>query len=506
MCTMKKTNILVITSDQQRFDFLGKINPAIETPNLDRLANEGILCTSAYTPSPTCTPARASLLTGQYPSKHGAYTIGTKLDESYPTLPGLLSTHGYATALIGKAHFQPCLTPGSFESAPHVHDYEFFKNWRGPYYGFEHAELVIGHTSQDHSCGMNYGAWLREQHVDIDSCFQLQGKNKHLQKPGVWNLPEAYHPSKWTADRSIAYIDNAECQNRPFFMWTSFQDPHNPYIAPEPWATMYNPDDIALPLRHPEESKNKPFFYDVKDDGNFRFWDDDYIREYQSNIPHSTYRLYEDPATIKKAIAINMGMVSLMDKYIGKIIDHLKAKNIYDNTAIFFTSDHGDYLGNHGMWFKGMHAYDDCQKIPFIAKLPDSQKKNTQSDTPINLVDIAPTCCRLAGIPEPIGYDGIDQSEVLRGAKDSVRDWTIIEYRAGETPFMQKTLVTAEYKLVVYKNRPFGELYHRKKDPDQMNNLWDRPDFQSVKVALFQKLISAEMEKETVILPRTSGA
>lgn len=504
---MKRKNYLVITSDQQRWNFLGKLNHLVKTPNLDKLAEDGMIFTESYTPSPTCTPARCSLLTGQYPSKHGAYTIGTALDPDYRGMAHEFSEAGYNTALIGKAHFRPCLTPGSLESAPKVFDFDFFKKWHGPYHGFEHVELVIGHTSQSHASGMHYGLWLEENGIDRKKYFELDGKKKYAEGD-AWDLSEEYHPSRWTALRSNAFIDKSKAEDKPFLMWTSFQDPHNPYIAPEPWASLVNPDDIDLPEILPDEANNKPDWYKPYEDkkgATFPWYEDPFVNGYKSNLPHSTYKFIDNPQQIKKAIAVNMGMVALMDKYIGEIIDHLKEIGEYDNTLIVFTSDHGDYLGKHGLWFKGMHAYDDCQKIPFIVRHPEGKLKGAQSRALMNLVDIAPSFLNDAGIAEPRGMDGIDQIEVWKGGKEK-RGWTMIEYRGGETPFMQKTFITDDYKLAVYKQRDYGELYLRKEDPDQKNNLWDHPDYQIVKCDLLFKMASAEMEKERVILPRTSGA
>ena len=228
-------NILLITSDQQRPDAMGCVNPSIRTPHLDRLASEGIVFDRAYTVNPVCTPSRCSMLTGQYPSRHGCFHVGTNLPDDYgPTVAHQLADAGYFTALLGKAHFQACKDPASFESAPHVHDLDFFRNWSGPYFGFEHAKLVIGHTSEPHAGGMNYGAWLADQGIDLKRYFDIHDYD-HF---GSWSLPEERHGSKWVADESILAMDRAIDAKQPFFVWASFQDPHNPYVTPEPWASM----------------------------------------------------------------------------------------------------------------------------------------------------------------------------------------------------------------------------------------------------------------------------
>jgi len=206
-----RPNLLLITSDQQRWDAVGWIDPSLQTPHLNALAAKGIAFNRAYTCSPVCTPARCSLLTGHYPSRHGAYTIGCSLPGDYPTLPHMLGRHGYFTGICGKGHFSSCCTEGLFEAPPNIYNSDFFRNWSGPFYGFEHAQLVIDHGDRRETAGMHYGAWLEDQGVRIEDYF---GQNAYKDF-GVWSLPEDLHYSKWTADRTIDAIERAGLCNRP---------------------------------------------------------------------------------------------------------------------------------------------------------------------------------------------------------------------------------------------------------------------------------------------------
>ena len=190
---MSKLNFLIVTTDQQRPDTLGCDNPAIRTPNLDGLAARGIVFQRGYTVNAVCTPARASLLTGHYPSRHGAYMVGTALPDDYgPTIPDVFSRNGYFTALLGKTHFKPCLDENSFESHPNTLDREFFRNWDGPYYGFDHVRLTIRHSCEREAHAMHYGVWLDEQGVDTSLYFGTGG----YQDSGAWELDEQYHHSR----------------------------------------------------------------------------------------------------------------------------------------------------------------------------------------------------------------------------------------------------------------------------------------------------------------------
>ena len=255
-----RPNILLITSDQQHWSQLGCLNPEVQTPNLDRLARQGTLFTRAYCPNPTCTPTRASIITGMMPSAHGAWSLGTKLRESVPTLGECLSQAGYATGLIGKAHFQPLReAPGysSLESYPILQDFEFWKRFHGPFYGFQHVELARNHADEAH-VGQHYALWMEEK--------GLLNWRDHFQKPvgktdgqyGAWSLPEEYHSAAWTAERVNARIDRHKEEQEPFFLWASFFDPHPPYLVPEPWASMYDPDSLTVPEMTPGEHDRNP--------------------------------------------------------------------------------------------------------------------------------------------------------------------------------------------------------------------------------------------------------
>ena len=160
-----RPNILLITSDQQHWSTLGCLNPEIDTPHLDRLASEGTLFERAYCPNPTCTPTRASMITGKYPSQHGAWSLGTKLSEDEHTVGEDFQAAGYRTSLIGKAHFQPLQATEEFsslESYPILQDLDFWRDFTGPFYGFERVRLARNHADEAH-VGQHYALWMEEQ-------------------------------------------------------------------------------------------------------------------------------------------------------------------------------------------------------------------------------------------------------------------------------------------------------------------------------------------------------
>ena len=497
-------NVLLITSDQHRWDALGTQSPGLKTPALDRLAAGGILYERAYTCNPVCTPARVSILTGQYPSKHGCYTIGTGLPEDYPTVPQAMADAGCFTALCGKAHFQPCANQplgdnGSLEAPPRNADFDFFRGWSGPYYGFQHAKLAISHSNEGNAASMHFGVWLREQGVDVGRYWG----NGAYTDWGAWNLPEEFHNSRWTADETIAALDMATGRDKPFFIWSSFQDPHNPCVVPEPWASMYDPDDMPDHRLHEGEFDDKPPFYRGGHEGTG--WGDP---DLDCDKPWMCFRGIDfmGERETRELTACYWGMVSLMDHHIGRILDHLDATGQADDTLIVFTTDHGDYLGNHGLWWKGLPVYDDMQRIPFIVRHPGCRTPGARSGALQSLVDIGQSALSAMGLEMPAGLQGVDQLGAWQDAGDTARDWAMCEFRATEGPFMQKTFVHDRWKLVVYHARDYGELYDLESDPDHHRNLWTDPAHAEVKAALMQRLISAEMEKDGTLRPRVAWA
>ncbi|MDC7235886.1 MAG: sulfatase-like hydrolase/transferase [Spirochaetales bacterium] len=496
---MSKKNILLITSDQQCWDTIGALNSIIKTPNLDRLFKHGIAADRAYTVNPVCTPTRCSLLTGHYPSRHGCYTIGTNLPKDYPTIPEELNKAGYSTALLGKAHFQSCLAEDSFEAEPAIFNDEYFKNWQGPYYGFQKAKLIIGHTDQNMSRGMHYGHWLNEQGVESDKYF---GNNAY-EYFGTWELPEKYHPSRWVADETIQTVDETLAEGKPFFIWSSFQDPHNPCVVPEPWASMYDPDEMPLYDLTPGEWKDKPPFYESLMTGKGL---DVSMGEKHWYCIGDSVNLKMDESKRRKIMALYYGMISLMDHHIGRILDKLEQENLLDETLIVFTSDHGDYMGNHGIWWKGLPSYDDAQKVPFLARIPGCETPGSINSSLMSVVDLGRTFLEFAEIPIPPGIQGKSQLNSFKNSHVSSREWVQVEFRPSESDFMQKTFVHKDYKAVFYNPDEYGELYNMKNDPHQLHNLWNDNTYAGIKNEMMHKMIQAEMEKDGELLIRTAPA
>lgn len=502
----EKYNVLFITSDQQHFDTLGVNNPEIYTPNLDRLCKSGTTFDRAYTVNPTCTPTRATMITGKYPSQHGSWTLGTKLPESCTTIGDLMHQKGMKTSLIGKAHFQPLASTeeySSLESYPTLQDLDFWKNFSDDFYGFDTVKLTRNHTNEAH-VGQHYALWLEEKGVKNwkDYFLAPTGTMDKAQKY-TWNIPEEYHYDAWIADESNKMLEEYKKNGDQFMLWASFFDPHPSYFVPENWVNMYDPEKLTLPTLHPQELEKATELHKLTQEENPDF------SKFQSSeyaIHGCLSHIKEDEMTRRKNLAIYYSMVSLMDKYIGKILDKLDELDLTKNTIIVFTTDHGHYVGQHGLVAKGPFMFEDAIKVPYIVSLKDKIPSNTRSDALQSIVDIPVTFLDYCDIDVPFDWTGKNQREVWEGKKDTVRKHIICEHNHDRDTLNLRAYVDERYKLVVMQGQEYGELYDLQNDPKEINNLFADEDYKEIKTQLLMKYIWAELEKESLFMPRIAHA
>ena len=205
-------------------------------------------------------------------------------------------------------------------------------------------------------------------------------------------------------------------------------------------------------------------------------------------------------------IATYYGMVSLMDKYIGKVLDKLDELGLTENTLVAFTTDHGHFFGQHGLVAKGPFHYEDMIRIPFIVSQPGTVPEGVRSDAIQSIVDLAPTFLAAAGIDIPRSMTGLDQLAVWHGDFAKARDHAICENRHQPTTIHHKTYVDKRYKITVYYNHDYGELFDLQEDPGETSNLWDDPEAKDLKMRMLLKYIHAELGKEPLPMPRIWGA
>ncbi len=503
--TGERPNILLITSDQQHWDTIGTTNPRIQTPALDRLANEGTRFNRAYCPNPVCSPSRASIITGLYPSVHGCWTIGVKLPEDVPTVGDAFMANGYATNLIGKAHFQPLAsTPEqtSLESQPTLRELDFWRGFTGPWYGFEHIEVARNHADEAHA-GQHYGIWLEDKGLTNwrDYFVKWPADPNDPIRHGAWELPAEFHYTTWTAERTIAAIERNLAEDRPFFTWASFHDPHPPYLVSEPWASMYSPADMEPGHLDPRELAAMPTWTRMtqEEHPDFSPWKETYANHGFHSHLHTDDQLRQD-------MAIYYGMISFMDQQIGRILDALDRLGIAENTIVVFTTDHGHFLGQHGLIAKGPFHYEDMLRLPFLVRAPGRVRAGQTTDALQSLVDLAPTFLTAAGIPVPGMMQGVSQLDVWQGEAERARDSVFVENRHQPTAVHLRSYIDQRYKMTVYRGRDEGELYDLQEDPAELRNRFAEPGCEHLRASLYHDWAQAEIAREPTRYPRISHA
>ncbi|MDT8390217.1 MAG: sulfatase-like hydrolase/transferase [Lentisphaeria bacterium] len=475
-------NILIILTDQQRKDSLGCYgNPVCRTPNLDRLAAGGVRFERNYVANPICMPNRLSLFTGKNIRNHGLWTNGLLIPEQ-PTVAGHFRDHGYQTASIGKIHFTPYggeggnLESEAFWRQPENRD----ASWTGPYWGFEHVELTLGHTQPL----AHYGKWFYD-HGGTDAMLKIHPVTERSDS-GVRDLPEELHDSTFVAERAIDYIKNRRDPDQPFFLVASFPDPHHPFNPPAESAENYADADIVPPVGGPEDLASRPEHYQQHFRGEW----------HRSGLHEARHPKGISNELSDEKIRHTYAMVDLIDRQVGKIIAALDQQGLREDTIVVFTSDHGELLGDHGLWYKGPFFYEGLVNTPLIMSNPGSIEPAV-SQTLFSDLDLAPTLCDLAGLDPMPFMDGVSQVPHLRNPRTTVRDQCLIEYHTGygEHDCSSKVLVTDQFKYVRYQTGEdeLTDLWH---DREERRNVAADLDYQDIKTRLAGDLLDEILKTE----------
>ncbi|MCX7591112.1 MAG: sulfatase-like hydrolase/transferase, partial [Kiritimatiellae bacterium] len=314
-----------------------------------------------------------------------------------------------------------------------------------------------------------------------------------------WTLPERFHMNAWIAERTNALLKGYAARGESFFLWASFLDPHPPYLVPEPWDEMYSPSAISVPTLYPGEHDNNPphFQKTQQRDPDFSMY-----KEPGGAGCHGFHSHLQDRTELAKDIAVYYGMISCMDKYIGQILDQLARLGLTENTLVVFTSDHGHFFGQHGLIAKGPFHYEDMIRVPFVISLPGKVPCGCRCDALLSLVDLPKTFLSLCGLPVPPDMTGVDQRDVWFGTQAAARTEVIVENRHQPTTIHVRTMVEHRYKITVYCDRQYGELFDLKNDPGEVENRWSDPAWQRIKQQLIERLLLAEMAKEEPLDPK----
>ena len=445
--TAKPKNVLLIMSDQHRPHALGiDGNPFARTPNLDALARGGVRFDSAYCSNPVCVPSRASLLTGLYTHHHGAYNNTTPWPFEHKTIAHHFSRAGYMSALIGKMHFVDAQTHG-FDYHLDFNDWFQFLGPRVKLYADE-----LGHPNSGSGLPQIDDLW-RDEGDPWKGAREKDAREGPVHVGRVSKIPEGDQFDSFVARESIRFLKNHG--RRPFFLISSFLKPHDPFMPSERFAAMFRPEDMKLP-----DTWGKVNLASVP-------------REIRDSIEHNrpTPEL-RDEAQAKLRIALYYANLAQMDDNAGRVLDTLRELNLEDDTIVLYTSDHGEMLGEHGLWQKFVF-YEPSAGVPLIFRLPGLSVRNARCKTPVSLVDVLPTLCELCRLPRPTGLDGESLEGDLREPA-RLRDTTIYSEYNLRTPRAKYMIRRGDFKYNFFQN-DVAELYNLRQDPDEMRNLAGLP-------------------------------
>ncbi|MFO7797416.1 MAG: sulfatase-like hydrolase/transferase [Promethearchaeia archaeon] len=490
----EKMNVLFIMSDQHRADHMGCAgNKIVKTPNLDRLANEGVRFTNAYCSNPMCMPNRATLLTGYYPNVHGVRSNGMILPEDSPMITETLVKRGWYTVGIGKFHHQFDMPSykGNYKTAESFYDWVFpndeeftptRENFPIPYYNYQEVEMVLGHGT---ALAGHYMDWLEEK-----SSTHYKSMKKRWKDPDALfgpfvdsDLTVDLYPNAYIVEKTINFLERhakGECGDKPFYLHCSFPDPHHPLHPPGRYKNMYKPEDIKLPENFDdlENLSNHPF---LKDNINV--------------MPNAMLRETNEKE-LRKFIAYTYGIITLLDDSIGQVLSAIEKLGYSENTIVVYTSDHGDFMGEHGMLFKGPAPFNGVLQVPMIWKVPKITKSSI-TDSLISSVDYPKTILSLLGIPDrkhPPEMQGYDMTPILKDSNKKIRDCCLIEQDEeigpkGPLYCRLRHLITESHKLTVYEGiKGYGDIYDRKNDPHELHNLWYDENFEKKRFELLERL------------------
>jgi len=489
---MSRKNVILLHTDQQRADSLGcNGNPFVRTPNLDRLAAGGTTFTRHIAANPVCSPSRASLLTGLYPPGHNLWNNGMPLNRREyvivdsqnetqncdadagfvpepPTMADCFAAAGYDTASFGKLHLTPYLADErhGYPETWSLWQRGVLNDWHGPYYGFRHVETVMYH-GETPCYGGHYAAWLQREHPD--AFRRVRDGEKQYPWPGRGDLypsslPFDLHNSAWLADRLCAYLRERPA-DQPFFAFVGFPDPHHPFT---PCAEILREFD-GCPVQTPADPESR-------------------------GLAPASRRLNQhqpgdfSTAEFETIIRYTYAMVYQIDLAVGRIMDTLDTLGLADDTIIAFTSDHGDFLGDHGILRKGFAASNALLNVPFVLRAPGCDLPG-RVETPMSNTDVLPTLASLAGVTPPALQHGEDITQVIRAG----RSHDALAFSSNGDPSSRNyTIYDEHYRLTWYPGQDFTELFDHQADPGECRNIAGEPD-QRERVGEMKRRISERL-------------
>ena len=423
-----KPNILFIMSDEHNASVLGANgNAIIRTPNLDRLAASGVSFDACYCNSPLCVPSRASFLSGQYISRTGVWGNSCELPRAdIPAVPNLLNAAGYESFLCGKMHLEA--------------DRRYGYTDVGGNFNTSQKDGRVGRLPADNLPGHGYSNRFTSFHT---------GEHSSVMQ----------HDLKVTQG-AVEFLKNRKPGEKPFFLTVGFIAPHFPLTVPEPYWKNYA-GRVAPPNIPPGYLDALPLNYKHVRAG-FKI----------ENVP---------PEVVTKGRELYYGLTQWMDEQVGQVLDALRASPFAENTVIIYTSDHGENMGEHGLWWKNA-MYDSAARVPLIVSWPLRWKGGARRTGACSLVDVARTLVELGGGVAPENWDGTSMLPWLDSADAPWKDQAVVEYYSHPIASGYAMIRRGHFKYTYHtppdeKHPAQRELYDVSSDPGELKNLAADPAY-----------------------------
>jgi len=453
----ERPNILIVMTEHQQGT---TVDPEClcRMPNVkERLAGEGMRFKLAHTPTALCAPARASFFSGLYPTRHGMYNnfhnapvMHAGLFPNVKLFSQPLRKAGYNLSFIGKWHVSGTKSP-----------YD---------YGWEVPVGQIPGPDKSPMPGERKKQFIpyRQPSKDITN----GGLIKRRGWPDFWLYGRRPGKPEDMLDFKFGRIAQEEIRrlsklSKPWVIYVGLVDIHDPYLAPEPYASMYKPEDVPLPKNYFDSLQDKPAIY----------------RRMRQQL---WSQLNEEQ--VRQAIAYYWGLCSMDDDVVGMLLDTLEEMKVEDRTIVVYTADHGDQVGGHGLFLKGVLPFEESYRIPMIVRWPGVTRKNSVCSEFVTHCDFAPTLCEIAGIDPINNPDGRSLLSLLKGSVPS--DWpqtSFGQFCGTEYYYTQRIVWNKRYKYV-FNTFDFDELYDLKEDPYELKNLSNDPKYQEVKKELIGEM------------------
>jgi len=461
-----RPNILLITTDQQRFDTIGACGSKhARTPNLDRLTDSSVLFDRAYVQNTVCIPSRACIQTGRYTHQHGVRYMESMID-STPGLPAWETTFmehlqgaGYQTGATGKIHMMP----------ERGFDYQEIVGGKGARWT-QSSGQEIGPAP----LGKQYAAWLEARHPGGYELIYEQRRQPEYQqsKNSIVNcLPLEEYVETYILEKSIEFIQQQRSQ--PFFLWCGFCGPHGPHDPPASHAGLYPFDEIPLPDTWEIDLSDRP----------------PHLRGQSPRKPMTA----AEEQVMRRYRALYFSLVALIDEYVGRLVETLSDSGLLDDTLILYTSDHGEMLGDFAKFGKG-NFYEPVVHVPLIARPPGGCSPRRCTEL-VEVMDIAPTILDYAGQPHPPQMPAQSFRTILTGGSGS-REGVLSEYTPNDPLISGKCLITERYKYILWDTEQGGEFYDLREDPGELRNLYCDPAYRTERDRHAELLLAHLMHSE----------